>query len=161
MGGSNNDLEAWENVGACRILAALENKDSGKIEEDDPIGFEYTTNQGYIDVLKVSETSLKRIAKTGNLIPTFSTNESIEDFYAGLVGGYRKDKTSNIYNGINGETIVVMDGDDTLDSTFVSKIAATYSNKIRIVAERCEEIKNTPKNVTILHAPFELINHYE
>ena len=160
-GGAKSELEAWDNVGSCRLVATLDNKDVGKIEEDDSIGIKYFVSKGHIDVLSVSKTAIKRISKTGNIIPIFSNDECIEDFYAGLAGGYRKDNTSNIYYGLNGEIVIVLDSDDTLDSSFISKIGSTYPNKVRIIAERCEELKSIPKNVTVLHAPYELICNYD
>ena len=160
-GGSANSIDAWENVGSCRIDAVLNNKDCDSLEEDDPIGFDYNVDAGYVDVLRVSDISLKRISKTRNLIPSFVQNESMEEFYAGLVGGYRKNRSTNIYNGFNGELIIVLDSEDILDSSYISKIGSEYNCKVKIVAERIEEIKNTPPNVTVLHAPYEIINNYD
>lgn len=160
-GGSTSDLKAWEDVGLYRLAATLENKDSGSIEADDEIGFDYKVSDGYIDVLCISKNALKKIIKTGSLIPIFAKDECIEDYYAGLVGGYRKDRRTNVFQGFNGETIIVLDSDDTLDSTYVSQVGATYQGMVRIIAERCEEFKIIPENVTILHAPYDLIENYE
>lgn len=160
-GGADREIEAWVNVGSSRLVATIDNKDCGKVEEDDSLGIEYNVSKGYIDVLCVSKTSLKRISRTGNIIPIFSETECIEDFYAGLVGGYRKDYTSNIYSGLNGDIVIVLDSDDILDSSYLSKIGSTYPGRVKVVAERCEELKSIPKNVTVLHAPYELISNYD
>jgi len=158
-GNSPQDLEAWENTASKRILAVLSGFDSAEVEKDDPMPIEYSVYSGYIDCLKVPRTKLIVNSSTGAIEITESINESIADFYAGLIGTYRKNINSNNFYGFDNKRVIVFDSDDILDTGMISYLANLYKNEsLTIIAERLELSDDTslPRNISVLHAPFDL-----
>lgn len=159
-GSSSQDIEAWLNTGRGRLLAVMAGNDSGDVEKDDPLPFDYSVEQGSIDVLQVSNTIMKISRSSGAISIVLDENENIYDFYAGTVGSYNKGHDSHIYYRLNGSKVILLDSDEILDSGLLAYISSQYSKeKITIITERMELSENTPlpQNVSVLHAPFDLV----
>jgi len=71
------------------------------------------------------------------------------------------DPTLEEYEDYAGRKIIVLSPDDILDATKISYYSTKYKNtKVVILSERIEDEARfyLPQNVTVLHAPYELIN---
>ena len=157
---SNQDLEAWENTGRYRIQATIEGKDSGDVEKDDMLDFDYCVEDGYFDILAVARKEMHIDNATGAIDFTDTIDEDISDFYAGMLGTYRKNNDTGHYYGLDGKHIVVLESEDILDAGMISYIATKYpKEKVTIVAERLEPgaKEMIPKNIYVIHAPFDLL----
>ena len=158
-GSSDQDEEIWEKTAKKRLLAVINGNDVGDVEKDDPMPEEYHVSQGQIDVLKVSCMSITSDNATGAIMLS-NSDENIVDFYAGLVGSYRRNSEDNSFIGIDGRKVIVFDSEEVLDSGMMSYIASQHvKEKITIIAERLELPDNVPlpQNVSVLHAPFDLV----
>ena len=159
-GGSAADFEAWSNTASKRIEAVNSGKDTEDVEKDDVMPFEYNVVPGFVDVLNVSRKVLSINRNTGAIAITDTVDENIYDFYAGLIGAYKRDSSEVLYRKLDGSRVIVIDGDEILDTGLLSYLSSKYINeKIIVVAERTElnDSVPTPKNVSVLHAPFDLI----
>lgn len=158
-GKSQRDMAAWENTAKKRISAVMQGLDSGEVEKDDPLDIEYEVSAGQVDVLRVSRKELRVDKVSGAVFMTETVDENVSDFYAGLLGAYRVKANSNNYYGIDGKHIVVLDEEEILDTGMVAYLSTKYGNeKVTIVAERLEINPGVslPRNISIVHAPFEL-----
>lgn len=157
-GTSTDEICTWNATGKKRLLATLQGKDRQSIEGNDFIGKESTINDGYIDVLKTSKSFLLYNANNGDMIPSFDTDEKVDDFYAGLSGAYKSNKADFAYNGIDDRCVIVVPEDEELDAILLNKYRQKYpSNKLIIIYESMDGVLNTPKNVILRRAPFELV----
>ena len=159
-GSTPDNINSWEETAKCRLIAVMEGRDSGDVEKDDPFPSEYNVGSVNIDVLTVSRKEMRIDRSTGAISFTETIGEDINDFYSGLVGAYRRNNSSSDYYGLNGKHVIVFDSEEFLDTGMLSYLAAeNKEEKITIVAERIELAPNVPlpKNVSVLHAPFNLI----
>lgn len=159
-GSSASDIEAWNNTASKRITAVIEGADSGDVEKDDLMPVDYSVSPGYVDVLNVSRTTISINRNTGAIAISDTFDENIYDFYAGLIGAYRKESGEEMYKQFDGSQVLVLDGDEILDTGMLSYLSTKYSKeKMTVIAERLELADNAPipRNVSVLHAPFDLI----
>jgi DNA-cytosine methyltransferase len=159
-GSSAQDIEAWDNTAKLRIKAVLSGLDTGEIEKDDPMRESYDIPKGKVDILCVSRKELKNDKTTGAVFLTETVGENISDFYAGLLGAYKDSNLSNEYLGLFGKHVIVLDEEEILDTGLLSYLSTKYSNEsITVVAERMEISPDTPtpKNVSVIHAPFDFL----
>lgn len=158
-GNSAQDKEAWENTAKARIGAVLAGTDSGDVEKDDPLDFEYSVEGKRVDVLNVSRKELRYEKATGAVFITDTIDEDISTFYAGLLGAHMRASKEEFF-GINGKHVIVLDEEEILDTGMISYLSSKYaSEKITIVAERTEltEESPIPQNVSVVHAPFDFL----
>ena len=158
-GSSSKDIESWEHTAKYRLDVTITGRDSGTIEKDDEMTFGYTVEPGYIDVLGVSRKELQIDKTTGAVAITDTVEEDISEFYAGLLGAYRSNSCQTDFYGFDGRHVIVIDSDEILDAGLLSYIATKHSSeKVTIVAERLELSVGAPipKNISIIHAPFDL-----
>lgn len=159
-GSSESNIEAWENTASKRMEAVISGADTGDVEKDDIMPCEYSVLPGYIDVLTVSRKVISMNKNTGAIGITDTIDENIYDFYAGLVGAYLSKGGNGSYRKFDGSQVIVLDSDEILDTSMLSYISSKYSKeKVTIIAERLELAENTPlpRNVSVLHAPFDLM----
>ena len=157
-GASKQDYESWNNTAMKRIDAVISGNDSGLVEKDDPMPNPYKLSPGYIDVLYVSRNELNFNKTTGAIFISDINDEQITDFYAGLIGAYRKSSSSNIYHRLDGSIVIVLESDEILDAGMLSLLSSMYStDKITVISERLDLPDNMPlpRNVSVIHAPFD------
>lgn len=155
VGGTDDNLMTWEQTASKRIISASQNKDTEDIAANDALAEEHP-HKGKLVVLRLSDSYLMKGNLDGNITPFFDSNESIDDFYAGLIGGIKYDSNKETaYIGIDDRKIVVA---EDVDAISVDAICRQFpNNKIHIVYESIDEFFKTPKNVSLLRAPFDLI----
>ena len=159
-GSSSTDISTWENVGKPRLSCVLDNKDSGDIEKDDEMPCEYMISPGMIEIFNVSNRIMTSDILTGAIKISDPGKECIKDFYAGLLGAYKVDPSHPFYTGIIGQLAYVLDSDEVLDLSSISSLSIKAGCKnVYIIAERTEQVDDNliPANVTIIHAPFDLV----
>lgn len=154
IGASLDDISIWINSASKRILASSENKDTSEISGSDALDEEHPTS-GKLYVLRPSKSYLKKGSKEGDITPYFDATESIDDFYAGLVGGFKPTKASTYYTGIDDRIVLVS---EDIDAISVDVIARKFpKQKVYVVYETIDELFKTPQNISLLRAPFDLI----
>lgn len=155
IGNTKENLKTWEQTASKRIIAASQNKDNENIAANDAMAEEHP-HEGKLVVLRLSESYLLKGNIDGNITPFFHSTESIDDFYAGLIGGIKPDSNNQTaYIGMEDRIIIVT---EDIDAMSVDAICRQYPNKkIYIVYESIDELFKTPRNVSLLRAPFDLI----
>lgn len=160
-GKSSRDMKTWEDTGKNRLLAVMHGQDSGDVEKDDPMPNEYLVEPCTIDVLTEMESTIVQDREIESVYLDIKNDECIDTLYAGVIGAYKTCEDDKEYHRFDGSTVIVLLDETYLDASLVSYYATKYAGKrITIVAERIgDEARDyLPANVTVLHAPYELLN---
>ena len=160
-GKSSRDMKTWEDTGKNRLLAVMYGQDSGDVEKDDPMPNEYLVEPCTIDVLTEMESTIVQDREIESVYLDIKNDECIDTLYAGVIGAYKTCEDDKEYHRFDGSTVIVLLDETYLDASLVSYYATKYAGKrITIVAERIgDEARDyLPANVTVLHAPYELLN---
>lgn len=154
IGASTDEIDTWLNSASKRIIATTTNCDTTEISGSDALDDEHPKS-GRLLILRSSKSYLVKGTKEGDITPHFDSAEMIDDFYAGLVGGYKTKHGTYYYNGLDGRVVIVS---EDIDALSVDKVVRTFSKqKVYIVYETIDEFFKTPKNISLLRAPFDLI----
>lgn len=156
-GGSEDDLGTWLSTASRRLVATMQKLDNSEMEGNDYLPDSNPEN-GYIHVLKLSKSKLLYDTRNGNIEPEFSDDETVEDFYAGLSGGYRQSSQDMVYQGLDKRLVYVVPCEESLDAVMLDKIKCQYPDEnLTIIYETSDEQLTTPRKIILKRAPFELI----
>ena len=159
-GGGNEEIDIWNRVAMPRLHCVLKHQDDGGINSEGLIEDFIQLDSGPVMVHKLSNTTLN-YDLSGTVVKVNSClNESLSEFYAGIVGCSLSKSSHPWYLGPFGQAAYVLNSDEILDYTLLARISrqAPVRGMVYVIAERIDIDKEgaVPSNIQLLHAPFDM-----